>query len=80
MGQPPSDLTEPGFVDRHIGPDPHDVDEMLRVVGHESLEALIRATVPAAIRRDEDLGLPPPRSEAEALADLTAMAAANTPL
>ena len=68
------------FADRHIGPDAADVDEMLRVVGHDSLETLMRATVPKAILRDVDLHLPPARSEAQALDDLRAMAAANRPL
>ena len=33
---------------RHIGPSPVEMDEMLGVVGAESLDALIEATVPAA--------------------------------
>ncbi|MBF8289276.1 MAG: gcvP [Chloroflexi bacterium] len=69
-----------GFADRHVGPDEADVAAMLAVIGRPSLHDLIRATVPAAILRDQGLGLPAPRSEAEALADLQAMAAANTPL
>ena len=74
--------TEPGFVDRHVGPDPAEVAEMLRTIGRASLDDLIEATVPAAILRDhaQPLDLPAPRSEAQALADLRAMAAANTPL
>ncbi len=68
------------FADRHIGPDAADVEAMLRVAGHETLDALIRATVPKAILRDGDLHLPAARSEAQALDDLRAMAAANTPL
>ena len=68
------------FADRHIGPDAADVAAMLEVIGHKSLDDLIQATVPAAILRDEDLRLPPARSEAQALEDLRAMAAANTPL
>ncbi len=68
------------FVDRHVGPDQADVDEMIRTIGRASLDDLIRATVPAAILRDRDLDIPAARSEAQALADLRAMAAANTPL
>ena len=41
------------FADRHIGPDAADVAEMLRVVGRDSLDALIRDTVPAGIRSAE---------------------------
>ncbi|MEW5991823.1 MAG: aminomethyl-transferring glycine dehydrogenase [Chloroflexota bacterium] len=75
-------ITEPGFVDRHVGPDEADVAEMLRTIGRASLDDLIGATVPSAILRDRDraLDLPAPRSEAQALADLRAMAAANAPL
>ncbi|TAL11902.1 MAG: glycine dehydrogenase (aminomethyl-transferring), partial [Chloroflexota bacterium] len=71
---------ELAFTDRHIGPDEDDVQAMLDVIGHASLDDLIRATVPATILRDRDLGLPAARSEAQALDDLRAMAAANTPL
>jgi glycine dehydrogenase len=68
------------FVDRHIGPDPADVDAMLATIGRRSLDDLIGATVPAAILRHRDLALPAPRSEADAMEDLRTMAAANTPL
>ena len=71
---------EPGFVDRHVGPDPADVESMLKAIGRPSLRDLIDATVPAAILRHQDLALPVARSEAEALDDLRAMAAENTPL
>jgi glycine dehydrogenase len=72
--------TELGFADRHLGPDQAEIDEMLRAIGRASLDELIGATVPKAILRDHDLALPPARSEAQALDDLRAMAAANTPL
>jgi glycine dehydrogenase len=74
--------TEPGFVDRHVGPDEADVAEMLRTIGRASLDDLVRATVPAAILREPGraLNLPAPRSEAQALDDLRVMAAANAPL
>src|SRR3990172_8375888 len=75
-------FTEPGFVDRHNGPDEADVAEMLRTIGRASLDDLIRATVPSALLRDRGsaLDLGAPRSEAQVLADLRAMAGANTPL
>ena len=38
------------FVGRHIGPREDDVAAMLETVGHESLEALVDAAVPASIR------------------------------
>ena len=39
------------FADRHIGPDAADIAEMLRVIGRDSLDALIRDTVPSEIGR-----------------------------
>jgi glycine cleavage system P protein (glycine dehydrogenase) len=85
MSDTPADTaTEPAaeatFADRHIGPDDADVEAMLAAIGRPSLDALISATVPAAILRKRDLDLPQGRSEAEALDDLRAMAASNTPL
>ncbi|MFZ9278549.1 MAG: glycine dehydrogenase (aminomethyl-transferring), partial [Candidatus Limnocylindrus sp.] len=68
------------FADRHIGPDAADVTEMLRVVGHGSLDALIHDTVPASILRAEPLKIPAARSEAEVATALREMAARNTPL
>ncbi len=73
-------VTERGFVDRHIGPDAADEAAMLETIGAASMDALIRATVPAAILRSHPLAVPAARSEAEAIADLRAMAAANRPL
>jgi glycine dehydrogenase len=68
------------FADRHIGPDAADVTEMLRVVGHGSLDALIHDTVPESILRAEPLQIPAAQSEAEVAAALREMAARNTPL
>ena len=68
------------FVDRHIGPRGDDVQAMLRVVGHASLDALVDAAVPAGIRSNAPLALPAARSEAEVLAALRAIAAKNRPM
>ena len=76
----PATPNELEFVDRHVGPDEADVAEMLQAIGHASLDDLIRATVPAAILRDQNLNLPAARSEGQALDDLRDMAAANHPL
>jgi glycine dehydrogenase len=47
------------FADRrHIGPSPEEMAEMLRVVGADSLDALIEETVPASIRQAEPLPWP----------------------
>ena len=77
MSATPNELE---FVDRHVGPDEADVAEMLRTIGHATLDDLIRATIPAAILRNQNLNLPAARTEAQALDDLRAMAGANTPL
>ena len=37
------------FIRRHIGPSQSDIDQMLAVTGHESLEQLIDLAVPASI-------------------------------
>jgi glycine dehydrogenase len=65
------------FISRHLGPRPSDVAAMLEVLGYPTLDALIDAVVPEAIRRRQPLDLPAPISETEALAALRAMADAN---
>ena len=40
---------------RHIGPSPAEMDEMLALLGVDSLDALIDQTVPASIRQAEPL-------------------------
>ena len=67
------------FVDRHIGPDDDAIAAMLKAVGFDSLEALMDAAVPGRIRADEVLSLPEAASEAEAAAELRALAGANVP-
>ncbi|KRS15957.1 aminomethyl-transferring glycine dehydrogenase [Roseovarius indicus] len=52
---------------RHIGPSPEEMDEMLKVVGADSLNALIDETVPKAIRQDKPLDFGKPKSERELL-------------
>ncbi|MBM3516834.1 MAG: aminomethyl-transferring glycine dehydrogenase [Alphaproteobacteria bacterium] len=72
-----TDFGDSGFVPRHIGPMPAEIDDMLHTVGAASLEALIERAVPAVIRSREPLPLPPSRSEADVLAELRAMAEEN---
>ena len=66
-----------GFVERHLGPNPAEVDEMLAAVGAASLDELIDQTVPSAIRLHRALRLPGPRAESEVLAEMAGMAAKN---
>ncbi|BCP05108.1 aminomethyl-transferring glycine dehydrogenase [Mycobacterium paraintracellulare] len=74
------------FAARHIGPDSQAVAAMLAVIGVDSLDELTSKAVPAGILdRLADNGaapgldrLPAPASETEALAELRALADANT--
>ena len=65
------------FADRHIGPRGRETTAMLDQLGYADLDALVDAAVPAAIREQEPLDLPPARSEAQVLDDLRAVAAKN---
>src|SRR5688572_22281630 len=65
------------FVHRHLGPNEAEQQTMLRALGRPSLDALIDATVPAAIRFRRALDLPAPLSEREAMQELAALAARN---
>ena len=46
------------FIPRHIGPNEADTRQMLKKIGAESLDQLIRNTVPAAIRMNHPLNIP----------------------
>lgn len=67
------------FVARHIGPDEAAVAHMLRVVGHESLEALMAAAVPGGIRTAAGLDLPDPLDEEGTARALRTLASQNRP-
>ena len=75
---PLSDLENPAeFAARHLGPDAADEAHMLSVIGVASRRALIEAVVPASIARGQAMRLPAPVGEAQALAELRAIAAQN---
>src|SRR3990172_2354209 len=65
------------FALRHIGPRPADLDAMLGEIGAASLDALVTEAVPASIRLDRPLDLPPPESEHDFLRRLREVAARN---
>ena len=69
--------TAHSFERRHIGPGADEIESMLDAIGYDSLEALIDATIPAAIRFGGTLRTGEPCSEYEALAELAALAAEN---
>nr|WP_193570312.1 aminomethyl-transferring glycine dehydrogenase [Luteibacter yeojuensis] len=66
------------FIERHIGPNDTEIAEMLRVVGHASLDALTDAIVPGSIKSPAPLALPRAVTEEEALAKIRAIADRNT--
>jgi len=65
------------FVGRHVGPNEAEIAHMLAVVGHDSLEALTDAIVPAGIKSPAPLALPDSLAEEEALARIRALAQKN---
>jgi glycine dehydrogenase len=65
------------FLRRHIGPDDDQVRQMLDVLGAESLDALMAATLPSSIYTDEPLQLSKSCSEAATLANLREIAHLN---
>ncbi|MBP2325543.1 glycine dehydrogenase [Kibdelosporangium banguiense] len=69
------------FAERHIGPRAGELSRILDVVGVRSLDELAERAVPDSIR-DDDLvmNLAPAATEAEALAELRALAARNRPV
>lgn len=66
------------FIDRHIGPSKAQIDEMLKALNLDSLEALIANTVPESIALQEALELGEPLTENAALSKLGAIAAKNS--
>ncbi|MBE2244308.1 MAG: glycine dehydrogenase (aminomethyl-transferring), partial [Burkholderiaceae bacterium] len=65
------------FTARHIGPDAADEARMLAAIGCASRSELIDAVVPRGIVRSTAMALPPPATEAQALAELRTIAAKN---
>ncbi|MEV4840640.1 aminomethyl-transferring glycine dehydrogenase [Nonomuraea sp. NPDC049486] len=72
-----TDLSAPPFSSRHIGPSAAEQQRMLEAVGFESVADLVAVAVPEAIRAKDRLKLPAAASEAEAIAELRALAGRN---
>ena len=71
---------EPGvaqFADRHIGPRADELDTMLARLGYPTIDALVDAAVPHAIREAAPLALPAACTETEALDRLRTLADRN---
>ena len=74
----PTDYLPYDFANRrHIGPSPSEMDEMLRIVGADTLEALIDDTLPKAIRQSAPLDFGKPKSERELLHHMRITASKN---
>jgi len=65
------------FIARHIGIEAIDEPAMLAAIGSTTRAELIDGIVPPAIRRSRPMRLPAPITEADALAELKAIAAKN---
>jgi glycine dehydrogenase len=82
----PVDVDPDDFSRRHIGPDAAEQAAMLATLGFDSLDALIDAAVPSAIRSDDGASrhdgaaLPAASSEAATLARLRTYAQRNQPM
>ena len=65
------------FLERHIGPNDAEIAHMLRAIGHDSLDGMTDAIVPASIKSPAPLALPDAMTEVEALAKIRAIADQN---
>ena len=65
------------FSQRHIGPNSDHLEEMLAVIGVDSIDELIDQTVPNNIRLQTDLNLDLPLSEQEFLEHIRALGSKN---
>jgi glycine dehydrogenase len=67
----------PEFIQRHVGPDSVETQQMLDYLGLESLDDLLTQTVPNKIRLPQELNIPSARSEQQALDDIGRYAKMN---
>ena len=65
------------FENRHIGPDAHQIEEMLKIIQVKSVAELIEQTIPASIRLKKPLNLPQAKSEYAFLQEFGKIAARN---
>jgi len=71
------DTDADSFVPRHVGPSESEIQEMLKVVGYDTLDDLIDATIPRGIRMSRPLKIHRGWSEHEALTNMRAIASRN---
>ena len=65
------------FIKRHIGPSEKDQSTMLKYVGYESLDDLMKNTVPDKILLKDNLKINEPLSENDALKKLKSISKKN---
>ncbi len=65
------------FIQRHIGPNENETNEMLRVIGVDSIKELINKTIPKSIRLKKPMNTGPSLNEHEYLAQLKKTASKN---
>jgi len=65
------------FAARHIGTRAHDVKEMLKAMGEESIDSLVDNTIPSEIRLDGDLNIASGLTEREYLDHANELASKN---
>lgn len=65
------------FENRHLGPTEEEQKEMLKTIGVDSLDALVRETIPENIQLKEDFDFPTAVSEATYLRQLKEMSLEN---
>ncbi len=71
------DNTSKEFIGRHIGPSEEEIKKMLKVVGADSLDDLIKKTVPDNILLKDELKIGHPTSEHESLKQLKTISEKN---
>jgi glycine dehydrogenase len=74
----PAAAPQTPFAARHIGLNAQDISTILTHVGAKSVETLIGEVIPANILRADPMDIPKALSEAEVLADITALASQNS--
>ena len=72
-----SRMSRSDFFNRHSGLDQSDINEMLSVVGADTLEDLINETIPESIRLNRDLDLPEALSESRFLEHMQGLVRKN---
>ncbi len=65
------------FALRHIGPRENEIQQMLKIVGVESMDQLLYETIPDTIRLQQPLVLDPPMTEYEYLNHISQLGAKN---